>query len=108
MQVVPVWDPWCEWTMTISRVSDNFRGLLPPPVDHARSTLSHLAHAGGAAPDAPSCRDLGSDSDQVYGHCLEHLAVEAAGWVCSQRSESNSVWCLVALPSFFLFFHPLS
>ena len=33
----------------------------------------------------------------------EHLAVAAAEQVCSQGSESNSLWRLVAVPSFFLF-----
>ena len=41
-------------------------GLPPPPIDHGRSTLSHLAHAGGAAPAVPSYRVLGSDSVQAY------------------------------------------
>ena len=76
--------------------------VLPPP-DHARSTLSHLAHAGSSAPVAPSCRVLGMDSDRVSGGHPERLAVAAAGWVCSLRSESNSVWCFVAMPSFFSF-----
>ena len=49
-------------------VRDNCIGLPPPPVDHpgARSTLSCLAHAGGAALATPSCRVLESDSDQAY------------------------------------------
>ena len=58
-------------------------GLPLPPVDHARSTLSHLALTGHAAPAAPSCRFLGRDSDQAFGHFPEYLAVAAAGWVCS-------------------------
>ena len=74
-----------------------------PPEDHARSALSHLAHAGGAAPVVPSCKVLGRDSDQVSVGHPEGLAVAAAGWVCSQGSESNSIWCLVAMPSFFSF-----
>ena len=37
----------------------------PPSVDHSRSTPSHLSHVGVAAQAAPSCRVLGSDSDQV-------------------------------------------
>ena len=82
-------------------------GLSLPPADHARSTLSHLALTGGTAPVASSCRVLGRDSDQVPGHHPEHLAVAAAGWVCSQGSESNSFWYLVAVPSFFLFCQPL-
>ena len=48
-----------------------------------------LAPKGGAAPAAPSCRFLGRDNDQATGHCPENLAVEAAGWVCSQGSESK-------------------
>ena len=80
-------------------------GFMPvPSADPARSTLSHLAHAGGAAPTAPSCRVLGRDSDQVSGLCPEHLAVVAAGWVCPQRGEINNMWCLVAVHSFFFFF----
>ena len=74
-----------------------------PPADHARSTLSHLSHTGCAAPAAPSCRVLGRDSDQVSGHQPEHLAVASARQVCSQGSKRNSVWCLVAVPSFFFF-----
>ena len=90
---------------THSGIRDNFPLT---PADHTRSTLSHLAHAGGAAPVAPSCRVLGMDSDEVSGGHPEHLAVVAAGWVCSQGSESNSVWRLVAMPSFFfLFWKPL-
>lgn len=72
-----------------------------PPADHARSILSSLAHAESAVSTAPSCRVLGRDSDQVPGCCPEHLAVAAAGPVCSQGDESNNVWCLVAVPSFF-------
>ena len=98
----------CQWAMPTSGIRDSWGGLpLPPPADHARSTLSHLGHTGGAAPVAPSCRVLGKDSDQVSVGHPEHLAVTAAGWVCSQGSESNSVWCLVAMPSFFLFWQPL-
>ena len=89
--------------MPTSGIRDNCGSLSLPPADHARSTLSHLAHAGGAAPVAPSCRVLGRDSDQVSGGHPERLALAVAGWVCSQVSESNSVWCLVAMPSFFLF-----
>ena len=63
----------------------------PPPVDHARSTSSHLTPTGGVTPAAPSCRFLGGDSDQASGHFPEHLAVAAAGWVCSQGRESNNV-----------------
>ena len=72
-------------------------GLPPSPVDHARSALSCLAPTGGAAQAAPSCRFLGSDSDQASGHCPECLAVAAAGPVCSQRSESNSRWCSITM-----------
>ena len=54
-------------------------GLPPPSTDHTRSTLSHLAHAGGAEPTAPSYRVLGRDSDQISECCLECLAVAAAG-----------------------------
>ena len=82
-------------------------GLPLPPAGHARSTPSHLAHTGGAAPVAPSCRVLGRDSDQVSGCHPVCLTEAAAGWVCSQRSESNSVWCLVAVPFFFFFCQPL-
>ena len=71
--------------------------------NHSRSTLSCLAHAGGAALAAPSCRVLGRDSDKASGCCPECLAMTAAGWVCSQGGESRNVWCLVAVPSFFFF-----
>ena len=81
--------------MTISRVSGNCGSLPLPPVDHTKSTLSGLAYAGGAAPAAPSCRVLGRDSDQVSGRCPECLAVAAAGRVCSQGSESNSICFLL-------------
>ena len=82
---------------------DNCSSLPLPPADHARSTLSHLAHEGGAAPVAPSCRVLGRDSDQVSGCHPEHLAVAVVGWVRSPGRESHSICCLVAMPSFFLF-----
>ena len=82
-----------------SGVRDNCSGLPLPPVDHARSTLSHLAPIGGAVPAAPSCRFLGRDSDQATRHCPEHLAVAAAGRVYSQGSESNNRWCSVTVPS---------
>ena len=71
--------------------------------DHARSTLSHLAQVGSATLAASSCRVLGRDSDQVSGCHPVCLTEAAAGWVCSQRSESSSVWCLIAVPSFILF-----
>ena len=83
-------------------VRDNCLGLPLPPVDYARSTLSHFAHAGGVVPAASSCSVLGRNSDQVSGQCPEHLAVAAAGWVCSQGGKSNNLWCVVTVPSFFL------
>ena len=59
-------------------------GDFPPPLaDHARSTPSHLAHAGSAVLAAPS-RVLGRDSDQVPGCYPECLAVAASGWVYSR------------------------
>ena len=60
---------------------------------------SHLAHIGGAVQVAPSGRVLGSDSDQVCGHCLARSAVAPTGLVCSQGWESNNRWCSVTLPS---------
>ena len=65
--------------------------------------ISGLAHIGAAAPAAPSCRVLGKDSGQASEHCPEDLAVAAAGRVSSQGGESNDVWCLVAVSSFFFF-----
>ena len=35
-----------------------------------------------------------------------YLAVAAAGLVYSQGNESNNIWCLVAVPSFFFFANP--
>ena len=93
----------CQWAMPTSRIRDNCSNLPLPPADHAGSTLSHLAHADGAAAVAPHCRVLGRDSDQVSGHHPEHLAVAGAGWVCSQGNESNSVCCLVYNVLFFSF-----
>ena len=58
-----------QWAMPTSGIRDNCGSLSLPPADHARRTLSHLAHSGGAAPAAPSCRVLGRDSDQGSG-CL--------------------------------------
>ena len=83
--------------MSTSRVRENYGGLSLPPADHSRSILSHLAQTGGAAQAAPSFRILGSDRDEVCGHCPEHLAVAAKGLVCSQGSESNNRWCLVTI-----------
>ena len=101
LQLVSVHGPLKWWrAIPLSGARDNCGSLPPPPVDPARSTLSHLAHAGGAASAAPSFRVLGRDSDQVSGHCPDCLAVAPAGCVCSQGSKSNSVWCLVAVPSF--------
>ena len=90
------------WATLNSGVRDNCGGLPLPPVEHVRSTLSCLALTGGTAKAAPSCRFLGRDSDQESGDFPEHLAVAAAGWVCSQGSESNNGWCFVAVPSFIL------
>ena len=59
---------------------------------HLRGTLSHLAHAGGAIPAVPSFRFLGRDSDQVSECYQGFLAAVAAGWVCSQGIECNSIW----------------
>ena len=86
--------------MPTSGVRGNCGGLPLPHADHARGTLSHLAHTGCAVPAASSCRVLGRDSGQVSRCHPEHLAVAAAGQVCSQGSKSNSVWCLVAVPLF--------
>ena len=80
--------------------------VCPPLPADPRCLLSHLAHAGGASPAAPSCKVLGRDSDQVSGGHPECLAVAAVGWVCSQGNESNSIWCLVAVPLFFIFANP--
>ena len=49
-----------------------------------------------AAQASPSCMFPGRDSEQASGHCLERLAVAAAGWVGSQGSESNR-WCSVTM-----------
>ena len=57
----------------------NCGGLPLTPADHARSTLSHLAQAGGAAPAAPSCRILGRDSDQGK-HTLNGTDVGLGDW----------------------------
>ena len=65
----------------------------------ARSTPSHLAHTGGAAQAAPSCKILGGDRDQACGHCPEHSAVAATGLMCSQGCESNNRWYSVIVPS---------
>ena len=46
-------------------LSSVWEGLPPPLVDHTKSTLYHLAHAEGAAHASPTCRVLGSDSDQA-------------------------------------------
>ena len=71
--------------MATSGFKDNCSGLPLPPVDHARRTWFHLAHAGGAVQAAPSFRVLGRYSDQVCRCCSESLAVAAAGWVCFPR-----------------------
>ena len=84
--------------MPNSGVRDNCGGLPLPPVDCARSNSSCLAPTEGA-PAALSCRFLGRGSDQESGHCPKHLAVVAAGQVCSQLSESNNRWCSVASSS---------
>ena len=63
-QVVPVHRPPCWCATPTSGVRDNCCGLPPLPVDHARSTLSLLAHTGFAALADPSFRILGSDSNQ--------------------------------------------
>ena len=87
--------------MPTSGVRDNCSGLPPPPVDHASSNPSCLAHAGGAAQTDPSCGALGSDSDPAcVATAKKHLAVAAAGRVCSQGSESINGWCLVTVPSY--------
>ena len=93
--------PQWQWAKPTSGIRDNCGSLPLPPADHARSTLFCLAHKGGAAPAASSCRVLGRDNDQASGRCSEHLEVAAAGWRCSQGCESNNVWCSVAVPSFF-------
>ena len=80
--------------MPTSRVSDNYGGFLPPPAHHTGSTSSHLAHIRGAPQAAPSCRILGSDRDQVCGHCPEHLAVGSiwAGVLPGEREQQQVVF----------------
>ena len=61
----------CSWTPSGGRpcpslASEITSGLPLPPAVHARGTLSHIAHAGGAVIAAPSCRVLGSDSEHVW------------------------------------------
>ena len=85
--------------MTTSGIGGNCSGLLLPLVDLAWSNLSHLAHIGDAAQAAPSCRILETDRDQACRYILERLAVEAAGWVCSQGCGSTNRWCSVMVPS---------
>ena len=60
-------DPQCWLATPTSGVSDNCGGLLSPPVDHARSAPSCLAHKGGATQAAPICSVLESDNDQACG-----------------------------------------
>ena len=43
-------DPLWWWATPTSGVRVNCGGLPPPAAYHARSTMSCLAHAGGAAP----------------------------------------------------------
>ena len=93
-------DPQWWWVTHTSGVRDSCSRLPLPTADNARSTPSHINHARGAVPAAPSCRILGRDSDQASLSCPEHLAVAAAGWVCSQGDESSKEWCLVTVPSF--------
>ena len=97
--MVPVQGPLGVTCHAHSRVSDSCGGLPLLLADHARSTLSHLAHTGGAAQAAPSFRILGSDRNQACGHGLGCLAVAAAGLVFSQGCESNNRWCSVTMPS---------
>ena len=97
--MMPVHRPQVVWATPTSGVRDNCSGLPLPFEDHTRSTSSHLAPTGGDAQAAPSCRFLGRDSDQVSGHCPACLAVAAAGWMCSQGSESNNRWCSITASS---------
>ena len=81
LEVIETTDGACSWNPSSGRLhppleSDTCGGLSPPPVDHARSTLSHLAPTGGAAPVASSCRFLGRDSDQVY---ISHTSALTSG-----------------------------
>ena len=92
-------DPYFWPTTHISGVTDKCGGLTLPPADHARSTLSHLACWGGSAQAAPSCSVLESDSDQMCGQWLEHLAVAARGVMCSQGCKCNNRWCSVIITS---------
>ena len=84
-----------------SLVRDNCGCFPPPPVDYARSTPFHLAHTRGAAKAAPSCKVLGRDCDLASVHSPGHLAVAAAGWVCSQGSENNNRWFSIECLLFF-------
>ena len=73
-------------------------GFAPvPPVDHARSTSSCLAHTGRAAKAAPSSRLLGRDSDQASGLYPECLAMASAGQVCFQGSKSNVMYFSITM-----------
>ena len=54
LEVIFVQVPQCQWATPTSQVRDNWGGFPLPPEDHARSILSHLAYAGGAAPAATS------------------------------------------------------
>ena len=81
-------------------LESELRWFAPTTCRPCKKHPSRLAHKGGAAPAAPSCRVLGKDSDQTSGNHLECLAAADASQVCSQDSESNTIWCLVAVPFF--------
>ena len=61
--------------------SDNCGGLSLPPADHARSTLSCLAHAGGATPAAPTLRVLESE-------VIKHLGTAQSIWQWQLQGRS--------------------
>ena len=72
------WTLWW-WAMPIYGVRDNCGGLPLPPAELTRSTLSRLAHTGGAGPAAPSCWSW-------EGTVIKHLGAAQSIWQCSCRA----------------------
>lgn len=92
--------------MPTSGIRGNCGGFPPLHADHPTGTLSHLVHAGGAAPAALSCRSWEGTVTKCLGATQSIWQWKLQGRCVPYRSENNSILCLVSMPSLFFFTNP--
>ena len=93
--------------MPTFEIRDNCGGLPLLPEDHARSTLFHLAHAGGTAPAARALRVLESEVIKHLGTAQRIWQWQLQGGHVPRGVRVAAYGPWLQFPRFFLFCEPL-